>query len=190
MAGIFLWVRSAQLFVDSLTARAFACHCQLGECCGRWFEPHLYDVLQTRQGSILIAGEFGMILRSDDGGENWSLQNSNESSVFAIHENDDGQLIGVGQAGYIILSADDGRAGKKAMKKRHLTCWVSALQVSTWLLYGVRAILTSYDGGKNWNPLKNKIADQRWFQGIVALSSPKEDKQFLAGGQFGQIINF
>ena len=131
-----------------------------------------------------------MILRSDDGGENWSLQNSNESSVFAIHENDDGQLIGVGQAGYIILSADDGRSWQESYEETSSNLLGVSSAGENMVAVGVRAILTSYDGGKNWNPLKNKIADRRWFQGIVALSSPKEDKQFLAGGQFGQIINF
>ena len=154
------------------------------------FEPHLYDVLQTRQGSILIAGEFGMILRSDDGGVNWSLQNSNESSVFAIHENDDGQLIGVGQAGYIILSTDDGKSWQESYEETSSNLLGVSSSGEHMVAVGVRAILSSNDGGKNWEPLENQIADRRWFQGIVALSSQKDGKQFLAGGQFGQIVNF
>ncbi len=46
------------------------------------FEPHLYDVMQTKAGSILIAAEFGMVLRSRNGGKTWSVQNTNDSSVF------------------------------------------------------------------------------------------------------------
>ena len=76
------------------------------------FEPHLYDVIQTKAGTILIAAEFGMILRSNDGGKSWSVQNNNDSSVFALHQASNGRLVVVGQAGYIISSKDDGKSGK------------------------------------------------------------------------------
>ena len=38
------------------------------------FEPHLYDVMQTKAGTLLIAAEFGMVLRSRNGGKTWSVQ--------------------------------------------------------------------------------------------------------------------
>ena len=57
------------------------------------FEPHLYDVMQTKAGTLLIAAEFGMVLRSRNGGKTWSVQNTNDSSVFALHQGANGRLV-------------------------------------------------------------------------------------------------
>ena len=36
------------------------------------YEPHLYDAIVDADGTMTIAGEFGLILRSTDGGTTWN----------------------------------------------------------------------------------------------------------------------
>ena len=154
------------------------------------FEPHLYDVMQTKDGSILIAAEFGMVLRSRNGGKTWSVQNTNDSSVFALHQAANGRLVGVGQAGYIISSEDDGvswQAAKSGTKANLLGVSSSG---KTFGVVGVRAVLKSNNGGRDWQAISNRDTERRWYQGIAGISPDADGRRFLAAGQFGQIVNF
>ena len=154
------------------------------------FEPHLYDVMQTKAGTILIAAEFGMVLRSRDGGKTWSVQNTNDSSVFALHQGASGQLMGVGQAGYIISSRDDGKSWKVSNSGTKANLLGVSSSGSTFAVVGVRAVLSSNNGGKSWEALVNRDTERRWYQGITGVASDSDGRQFFAAGQFGQIVNF
>ena len=154
------------------------------------FEPHLYDVMQTKAGSLLIAAEFGMVLRSRNGGKTWSVQNTNDSSVFALHQAANGRLVGVGQAGYIISSDDDGvswQAAKSVTKANLLGVSSSG---KTFGVVGVRAVLKSNNSGRSWQAISNRDTERRWYQGIAGISPDADGRRFLAAGQFGQIVNF
>ena len=154
------------------------------------FEPHLYDVMQTNAGSLLIAAEFGMILRSRNGGKTWSVQNTNDSSVFALHQGANGRLVGAGQAGYIISSNDDGvswQAAKSGTKANLLGVSSSG---KTFAVVGVRAVLKSNHGGLSWQAVSNRDTERRWYQGVAGITPDDNGRRFLAAGQFGQIVNF
>jgi len=154
------------------------------------FEPHLYDVIQTKAGTILIAAEFGMILRSNDGGKSWSVQNKNDSSVFALHQASNGRLMGVGQAGYIISSKDDGKSWQMAKSGTSANLLGVSSSGNRFAVVGVRAVLSSNDGGRSWKALVNRDTERRWYQGITGVASDSDGRQFFAAGQFGQIVNF
>ena len=154
------------------------------------FEPHLYDVLQTKSGTILISGEFGMVLRSRDNGKSWSVHNNDDASVFALHEASNGLLMGVGQAGYIISSGDDGESWQSSASGTEANLLGVSSSGNTFAAVGVRAVLSSKNGGKSWKALVNRDTERRWYQGVTPISGAGEDRKFIAAGQFGQIINF
>ena len=154
------------------------------------FEPHLYDVMQTNAGSLLIAAEFGMILRSRNGGKTWSVQNTNDSSVFALHQGANGRLVGAGQAGYIISSNDDGVSWQVAKSGTKANLLGVSSSGKTFAVVGVRAVLKSTNGGRNWQAVSNRDTERRWYQGVAGITPDDNGRRFLAAGQFGQIVNF
>lgn len=154
------------------------------------FEPHLYDIVQTKKGSILISGEFGLILRSDDGGKSWSSHNSNDSSVFALHQSESGVVTGVGQAGYVISSKDDGKSWQTTDAGTSANLLGVSSSGGKLVVVGVRAVLSSNDGGRSWEALVNRDTERRWYQGITGVASDNEGRRFFAAGQLGQIVNF
>ena len=154
------------------------------------FEPHLYDVMQTKAGTILIGAEFGMVLRSRNGGKSWSVQNTNDSSVFALHQGRNGRLIGVGQAGYIISSKDDGVSWQASKSGTSANLLGVSSSGKTFAVVGVRAVLKSDNGGRSWKAVSNRETERRWYQGITGVSPDSDGRKFVAAGQFGQIVNF
>ena len=154
------------------------------------FEPHLYDVMQTKAGTILVAAEFGMVLRSRNGGKAWSVQNTNDSSVFALHQGANGRLVGVGQAGYIISSEDDGVSWQESKSGTNANLLGVSSSGNTFAVVGVRAVMKSNNGGRSWQALSNRDAERRWYQGISGISPDSDGRRFIAAGQFGAIVNF
>ncbi len=154
------------------------------------FEPHLYDVMQTKAGTILVAAEFGMVLRSRNGGKTWSVQNTNDASVFALHQGSNGRLVGVGQAGYIITSNDDGKSWQASKSGTNANLLGVSSSGNTFAVVGVRAVLKSSNGARSWQAVTNRDTERRWYQGVAGISPDEDGRRFIAAGQFGTIVNF
>lgn len=71
---------------------------------------HLNAILQTRQGNLYIAGEAGILFRSDDHGQSWQLLDSPyDGSFYAIAEIlPTGDLLVIGLRGRGYRSGDQG----------------------------------------------------------------------------------
>jgi photosystem II stability/assembly factor-like uncharacterized protein len=65
------------------------------------------DFVDAQRG--WIAGEFGLVLYTEDGGATWKRQRSNVGKLlFAIHATDDKKAVAVGSEGTFIETADGG----------------------------------------------------------------------------------
>lgn len=73
------------------------------------YEPHIYKTVFDGQGRLLISGEFGMIARSDDLGESWTLLRKGDASLFDLTLSGATTIYAVGQDGEVLHSADAGQ---------------------------------------------------------------------------------
>ncbi|AMO98128.1 BNR/Asp-box repeat family protein [Collimonas arenae] len=77
-------------------------------------DRHLYRILATHTGTLLITAEAGTVFRSEDGGKHWDVIDTGEKgslwSATAFAENGVSTVVMVGMRGHIIRSADDGKS--------------------------------------------------------------------------------
>ncbi len=77
-------------------------------------EPHFYDLFEAADGGLILTGEFGTILRSDDRGENWTrLDSPYEGSFFGGIGLSDGGLLLFGLRGNLYRSDDEGSSWRR-----------------------------------------------------------------------------
>lgn len=76
-------------------------------------DRHLYRILATPSGALLIMAEAGTVFRSDDGGKHWDVIDTGEKgslwSAVAFADNGLNTVVAVGMRGHIIRSNDDGK---------------------------------------------------------------------------------
>jgi photosystem II stability/assembly factor-like uncharacterized protein len=77
-------------------------------------DRHLYRIIATGSGALLITAEAGTVFRSEDGGKHWEVIDSGEKgslwSAVAFSENGASTVVAVGMRGHIIRSTDDGKS--------------------------------------------------------------------------------
>ena len=139
-------------------------------------------------GTILIAAEFGMVLRSRDGARP-GLFRITTTHLFSPCTRGEWSLGRVGQAGYIISSKDDGvswQASKSGTNANLLGVSSSAKLLLSWAF--------AQSAKRKWWPelegCFNPDTERRWYQGIAGVSPDSDGRKFVAAGQFGQIVNF
>jgi photosystem II stability/assembly factor-like uncharacterized protein len=72
--------------------------------------PNLYQIFPARNGVLFIAGEQGLVFRSDDGGQNWNLlKTGNAGSFWTGLALPDDSLLVAGLNGKIFRSTDSGK---------------------------------------------------------------------------------
>jgi photosystem II stability/assembly factor-like uncharacterized protein len=132
---------------------------------------------------VTIAGEFGLILRSEDGGDTWRAVHQGDESVFAMHFATDGTNMGfaVGQEGFIARSTDGGVTWQRVESPSEanlLGVWSGQSEV---VIVGIRQLLRSSDDGTTFMPTNDLNIVRTWFQGVDAgVSETKAgEKGFL-----------
>jgi photosystem II stability/assembly factor-like uncharacterized protein len=142
----------------------------------------LYGLSYVDENHAWISGEFGTILATSDGGNNWKQQKSGiESTLFGIHFADLNTGIAVG-IDSVILRTDDGGATWKELASPFQERSYYEVGLSgkyAWIVGNQGTILVSTDGGKEWSQFKTPIQfASEWFRGISMVG----DRGYLVGG--------
>jgi len=121
---------------------------------GVWFEDDQHG---------FVVGAYGMILRTEDGGENWrdwapKIDNDRNFHLNSIARIAGGALVIVGEAGQIHVSVNDGDTWERRESPYEGSLFgvIGTGQVNEILAFGLRGnMLFSTDLGKSWRMVPN-----------------------------------
>jgi photosystem II stability/assembly factor-like uncharacterized protein len=117
---------------------------------------HLYAI-RAAGGSLYLAGETGLVFRSDDQGASFQrLPTPYEGSYFTLAARDDGAVVVAGLRGHAYRSADKGKSWEKIPLPTPVSVVASLLGPDGRLLLANQAgqLVASPDMGKSLTPLE------------------------------------
>ncbi|WP_292273709.1 YCF48-related protein [Marinobacter sp.] len=146
-----------------------------------WFEDDQYG---------FVVGAYGMILRTEDGGETWEdwaskIENAQNFHLNSITSITGGALAIVGEAGQIHVSVDDGDTWERRESPYQGSLFgvIGTGQVNEILAFGLRGnMLFSTDLGKSWRMVPNS-AGATLNDGVVA-----DDGRITLVGNGGTVL--
>jgi photosystem II stability/assembly factor-like uncharacterized protein len=129
-----------------------------------------------------VAGEFGAILKTEDGGKTWTQQTSGvEGSLFGIHFTDLNHGIAVGIDSVILATEDGGQNWRPVQSPFQERAYydVRVSGSTGWIVGGQGTLLVSSDGGKEWREFPTPIRfASEWFRGLTLMG----DQGYIVGG--------
>jgi photosystem II stability/assembly factor-like uncharacterized protein len=150
-------------------------------------EPHLYAVEVATDGTITVAGEFGLVLRSRDQGQTWQVLHRGEASVFALHLRDDDIGYAVGQGGMILRTADGGESWSDVTSGSNANLLgVDTAPTGQVMVTAMRDMLVS-DDGIVWTRLATGDFGSAWYSGVAVLAGEPR-LTGLVVGHAGRIV--
>ncbi len=145
-------------------------------------ERHLNALLRTRDGTLWLAGERGLLARSSNGGESWKvLDPVYAGSWFGLLELPGNAVLAFGMRGNAYLTRDNGASWSKAKVPMPLSLFGGALDADgNVILVGASdAVLKSTDNGASFELVSQK--DRRSISAVL----PLESGGWLTGGEAG-----
>jgi photosystem II stability/assembly factor-like uncharacterized protein len=146
----------------------------------------------TDAQTLWAAGHGGVILRSGDGGEQWTLahgQGDGPDVLLALRVEPDGHGLAVGGFGVALATADGGKSWRAQTLvegeagERHLNR-VFVSTAGTWLIAAEGGqVLRSSDRGARWSVVKTPYAGSLWSGVALPVGGV-----LLAGGMRGNIV--
>lgn len=158
-------------------------------------EPTNYIVDVQEDGSVLIGGEYGQLMRSPDGGICWDIVYRHPSDTglsaptfFAMSIREDGAGYAVGQSGLVARTADRGHTwGYVKTPVDGNLFGVDSFADGQVVAIGQRVALRSTDNGASWNPIRALDFSINWYTGLGhAASAPAGE--VIAVGHSGRIL--
>lgn len=155
-------------------------------------EPHLYAVNIAEDGSVMLVGEFELIVRTSPGTPKWELLHKGERSLFGLAVGENGRILAVGQEGLILESNDNGK------KWSPIRSHTSAILTDIWtskdnssvVVVGARTILVSKDSGRSFSLDQSPVSTQGMHSSINAIEETGKATSIFIGGSTGSIISF
>jgi len=142
---------------------------------------HLHRMIESPGGRLFIAGEAGMVYRSDDNGSSWqALPSPYEGSFFGVLGLEDDVVLLFGLRGHLFRSEDAGESWT-AIETGTLAMLTDAVQLEdgTLVICGLRGVLlASEDGGRTFE--RRQSGSRLGFAAILEVSP---DRVLLVGEQ-------
>ncbi|MCK8514942.1 YCF48-related protein [Methylonatrum kenyense] len=149
-----------------------------------------YGLEVLEQGSILWAvGSDGKIVRSDDAGENWQVQQSGTRlNLQSIAAWDTERAVAVGNEGVVLVTEDGGETWEQVEAPRSeifnkLVRVIARADGEAWAVGGMSAVFRSRDYGRTWERTVDE-EDISW-NGIAFV----DDDRAWAVGEFGMLLH-
>src|SRR5450755_2122501 len=120
-------------------------------------DKHFNAILELGEGRLLIVGEAGTILASNDWGKSWApIPSPYKGSLFGALVTDDGAVVAFGMRGRIYRSADKGKSWKQVDNPSTATLiGGEKLPDGAVVLAGsAGTALVSRDNGQSFVPIK------------------------------------
>ena len=115
---------------------------------------HLYEIVRSSAGTLLVAGEAGTLLRSLDDGSSWQrVESIYPGSFFGAVAASDGSLLTFGLRGNVFRSTDEGESWARVRTgdQRTLMCGTAGDDGVVILAGSAGAVLYSTDEGESFN---------------------------------------
>ncbi|MGQ0698177.1 MAG: hypothetical protein ACT4PZ_08030 [Panacagrimonas sp.] len=154
-------------------------------------EPNMYAAHVSESGEITIAGEYGVMLRSNDQGVTWKVLQQltpDAPTLFALHIPGDGQgnSYAVGQKGQLLISADGGRTwGRCSTNTQANFLGITASPTGQVVITGMRIMMRSQNAGVTWEAIEEGDILTDWYQAVRTEGS---SGRIIAVGHSGKII--
>lgn len=119
----------------------------------------LLDVAFVNPDTGFAVGAYGAFYETTDGGKSWKARKlmDEDKHLNVIAKVGDGQLLILGEAGTILLSADSGKTFNPVVSPYKGSLFGSVIaKDGAVVAFGMRGrIFRSTDGGKDWKPVEN-----------------------------------
>lgn len=151
-------------------------------------EPNLNMIFFAGPQVGWIVGEFGIVLKTVDGGETWNEQRSGGSmpQLYSIACENALRCWAVGQSGSVIRTTDGGAHWLDAQLpiKQGTNLFAVAIKGKYGVVVGDQIILATRDGGVIWTQL-DKLKVAGWLAGVSLLGN-----RAIAVGQAATLVSF
>lgn len=156
------------------------------------FHPHLYGVKVGEDGSVVMAGELSIVMRSAYAGEDWRLsfrganaEGRADPSLFGLDIRGDGVGYAVGQSGLVLKTQDAGASWQPIHSGSNaILLSVKAGADRRVLITGMREMLQSENDGLSWRRLGGADLSTAWYSAIATPANA-----VLVVGQGGSILS-
>jgi photosystem II stability/assembly factor-like uncharacterized protein len=154
-------------------------------------EPTVYGVSVDDAGQVTAVGEYGLIVRSSDGGASWRVLraiDAKAATLNAVHIAPAGQgnSYAVGQIGTLLISSDGGETWMTCDTGTKLNfLGVAGSSSGHVVVTGMRVMYRSENNGMTWKQVEEGDTITEWYQAVRAEAS---SGRILAVGHSGKII--
>lgn len=130
-------------------------------------DARLLAVGANQDGLVFTVGQFGVVLRSRDGGKNWQelklnladkIEGGYDPHLYDVHVADDGVATVVGEFGLIMRTTDDGANWSIVNKADESLFALQMRDDGAGFAVGQSGVIfRTENNGENWSRLDNKL---------------------------------